>query len=87
MNFWNNLTWQQLGLAWFMFVSGGIWIVLAYDEWLNLSGRRMITDYCRANPGIGWAIGIVLCSAVMGFMVHIMAIVKVDPDELRRLGR
>ena len=80
----NNLTWQDLGLASFVITITGTVAILLYDWWLYLTDQTMITDYCRENPWLAWVLLTVIQLGVLGLAVHFMAQVKLDPDSIRR---
>lgn len=73
-----KLTWQQIGLSAFVFTTATIVVVLFYDLHLRLTGQEMITDYCRANPWLAWAILAFIEFGVLGLAVHFMAQIPVD---------
>jgi hypothetical protein len=82
IQWWNNLTWQVLGLTSFVTTAVGILLVLAFDLYLyrEYGNEGTITDYCRANPWLAWVLLTIIQFGVIGLAVHFMAQVKLDPD-------
>lgn len=73
-----KLTWQEIGLASFVFGVLGAVAVLVYDLYLRMTGQVMITDYCRAHPWAAWLILGLLQFLLTGLAIHFMAIVPVE---------
>lgn len=66
------MDWQTLGLCAFVFlIFGGVGVLL-FDLWLARSGRKTITEFCRAHPWAAWVVLVVIQVCVMGLAVHFM---------------
>jgi hypothetical protein len=66
------MTWESIGLCYYVFISVGQILVLLYDVYLAKTHQTMITTYTRNHPWAMWAICTLNISGVIALGMHFM---------------